>query len=441
MGITKILDRTLELREIDEKFFNCPSKALYCSINLRNEEAYTYISNSNGNTSVNSPLAPLKLSKDARKFFTRLIYKKCLFAKVIGLTNSIFNIVLGVQTQRGIIDVYMHLISKFDRKRYELIRNIQHIQHTQQYLIESPAAKNQEQQFLAANGSLKTISKSSANVISKKKQSAKESLYVNEPLPTENVYYNDSCQEDDNNVYGGNDLGVAGDCESTSSSAFESDLYLNAIAQTHRVPLAIVSEDEESSIHYNDENNNNNQLEEDELNDETDYALFSDIISYFNNNNNFNTNTSRDLMQDSLSTFSLENDEHSLDYTPVKGETNKNQTDKPVSKKQNHAPLKINPVNLPPTNNNEMGTALAPNRKRFAPRINSDSNSTPIRSTPNTNQGGGGTYTSPFKNNNNNNFNSHSRANHGVNFNNYSSDTDTSVHAACCSVNPLKIKW
>jgi hypothetical protein len=391
---------------------------------------------------VNSPLPPLKLSKEARKFFTRLIYKKCLFAKVIGLTNSIFNIVLGVQTQRGIIDVYMHLISKFDRKRYELIRNIQHIQHTQQYLIESPTAKNQAQQLLAANGSLKTISKSSTSFIAKKKQLAKESLYVNEPLPTENVYYNDSGQEDDNNnnVYGDNDLGGVGDCESTSSSAFESDLYLNAIAQTHRVPLAVVSEDEESSIHYNDDNNN--QLE-DELNDETDYALFSDIISYFNNNNNFNTNTSRDLLQDSLSTFSLENDDHSLDYTPVKGETNKIQTDKPVSKKQNHAPLKINPVNLPPinnnSNNNEIGTALAPNRKRFAPRINSDSNSTPIRPTANTNQGGGGgAYTSPFKNNN---FNSHSRTNHGVNFNNYSSDTDTSVHAACCSVNPLKIKW
>ena len=38
LGITKTLDRSTELREIDEKFFNCPNKALYCTINLRAEE-------------------------------------------------------------------------------------------------------------------------------------------------------------------------------------------------------------------------------------------------------------------------------------------------------------------------------------------------------------------------------------------------------------------
>ena len=369
------------------------------------------------NTSLNQPsstLPPLKLSKEARKFFTRLIYKKCLFAKVVSLNNSLFNIVLGVQTQRGIIDVYMHLLSKFDRKRYELIRNIQHIQQTQQYLIESPPI-NREQQFLAANGGLNT--KNPLNCTSKKKQFSKEAIYVNEPLPTENIYYNDLVNGDE--------------YDETSSSAFESELYLNAIAQTNKVPLAVVGEDSESSNYEYDDHF------EDDSNDETDYALFSDIMSYFNNNSNFNINTSRDLMQDSMSTFSISNDEHSLDYTPVKGDTNSNQSNKPVSKKLNYAPLKIDSIKLPPLNaninansTNEIGTALAANRKRFAPRINSDSNSTPILTRP---TGG----TSPFKN-----INHHLSRNNGANFNNnYSSDTDSSIHAACCSVNPLKMKW
>lgn len=53
-----------------------------------------------------------------------------LFAKVIEFTQDpqsnepICKIRLGCQTHRGIIDVYLYLLSKFDRKRYELIKYI-----------------------------------------------------------------------------------------------------------------------------------------------------------------------------------------------------------------------------------------------------------------------------------------------------------------------------
>ena len=57
LGLVKVLDRTAELREIDEKFFNCPLKALHCTINIDEDQKF-------------------KISKEGRKFFTRLIYKK-----------------------------------------------------------------------------------------------------------------------------------------------------------------------------------------------------------------------------------------------------------------------------------------------------------------------------------------------------------------------------
>ena len=113
LGLVKVLDRTAELREIDEKFFNCPLKALHCTINIDEDQKF-------------------KISKEGRKFFTRLIYKKVLFAKLVDFMapigreeGPICKIVLGCQTHRGIIDVYMYLISKYDRKRYEFVKNSQ----------------------------------------------------------------------------------------------------------------------------------------------------------------------------------------------------------------------------------------------------------------------------------------------------------------------------
>jgi hypothetical protein len=113
LGLVKVVDRTAELREIDEKFFNCPLKSLRCTINIDEDQKF-------------------KISKEGRKFFTRLIYKKVLFAKVVDFVapigreeGPVCKIVLGCQTHRGIIDVYMYLISKYDRKRYEWVKNAQ----------------------------------------------------------------------------------------------------------------------------------------------------------------------------------------------------------------------------------------------------------------------------------------------------------------------------
>jgi hypothetical protein len=117
IGVTKLVDRHDELREIDEKFFNCPLKALYCTICL--------------DADLNR--SQFKLTKEARKFFTRLIYKRVLFVKIASFNTierktmnqqtNICQVVLGCQTRRGIIDVCMYLLSKHDRKQYDLIRN------------------------------------------------------------------------------------------------------------------------------------------------------------------------------------------------------------------------------------------------------------------------------------------------------------------------------
>lgn len=127
LGIVKILDRLSELRVVDEKFFNFPLKALKCSIYLDEDIDQLVV----GKKLISNE--KLSLSKEARKFFIRLIYKKVLFAKVVDFKHefnadneksSVCRIKLGYQVQRGIIDVYMYILSKYDRKRYELMKMI-----------------------------------------------------------------------------------------------------------------------------------------------------------------------------------------------------------------------------------------------------------------------------------------------------------------------------
>lgn len=115
LGIIKTLNPSTELREIDQKFFNCPLKALHCSVNLDNDvfdpETCEY---------QHEKLKMFKLTKDARKYFTKMIYKRVLFAKIVNFTsndldltsidpmdekNSICQVILGAQFHRGIIDI------------------------------------------------------------------------------------------------------------------------------------------------------------------------------------------------------------------------------------------------------------------------------------------------------------------------------------------------
>jgi hypothetical protein len=184
--------------------------------------------------------------------------------------------------------------------------------------------------------------------------------------------------------------------------------------------------------------------DDDDDDDETDYALFSDIMSYFNNNNNHNdSQTSRDLNHMMMNDYDDDDDDdaHSLDYTPVKGDkqsttttttttTTNNNNNTPL-KKFNYAPLKIDSIRLPaiPRQQDVLSTVLANHRKRYAPQAPT---TTPIIVA--TNKLSSNTTATATTTHNN-----YLRANLT---NNYSSDTDSSlVHQACCSVNPLKMRW
>ena len=174
-----------------------------------------------------------------------------------------------------------------------------------------------------------------------------------------------------------------------------------------------------------------------EQSEDTDYALFSEIIHYFNN---FSTPTVEGLEADANKTkneapessttyFSVDT---GLDYTPVKGDTNgKQKAESSDAKKFNYAPLRIESVRLSPVRSEtenkfnkitpiplnsypksgNTSTALAPNRKRMPNR--EFGNTTPI--------------VLPIS--------------RQITVNNCSSDTDTSLQAPCCPVNPLKFKW
>ena len=156
LGIARLLDPLTEMRRIDDKFFNCPTKALKCSVSLDDDDDDDV---NNDDHHSDARQRQWRMDRDARKFFTRLIYKKVLFAKVVGFSrppatttrtvhtsapppppspsplnqadainadnnnnNSVCRIVLGTQTQRGIIDAYMYTLSKFDRARYDAIK-------------------------------------------------------------------------------------------------------------------------------------------------------------------------------------------------------------------------------------------------------------------------------------------------------------------------------
>lgn len=73
LGIQRQVDRQNEMRLVDEKFFNCPLKSLKCSLYV-DEDVKEVLINNNGNGVVKNE--KLCLSKEARKFFVRAIYKK-----------------------------------------------------------------------------------------------------------------------------------------------------------------------------------------------------------------------------------------------------------------------------------------------------------------------------------------------------------------------------
>jgi hypothetical protein len=119
LGIRKRVLRNEHIKEIDEKFFNFPLKSVYCTVSL--DDA---IRKAIGEQNL-PHFTSMRLSLEAQKFFTTAIYDRVLFAKVIALREQQpINIKLCVQTNRGIIDLFMFTLSKYDRARYDLIKHL-----------------------------------------------------------------------------------------------------------------------------------------------------------------------------------------------------------------------------------------------------------------------------------------------------------------------------
>lgn len=310
LGLAKILDRNTDLREIDEKFFNCPLKALECSIYLDEDLNEVFVNNQ---LKLNEKL---KLSKEARKYFVKMVYKKVLFAKVIDFKHEIdFNneqtsvckIKLGCLAHHGVIDVYMYLISKFDRKRYEFLKTVK---------LQSTTAVTQPD----------------------------KSGLVGIPGPTlQSVETSTTTTTVTNTTQTSNTItSTAITCPSTVHAQENQPIYQNEESSLEEEEDIEYEEQEEEKVEESEEVQNDNYLDEDDEDDVYDDVLFSDAVSYF-------YKKAQHMVDSSSGTYYSadlnEEDDAGLDYTPVKD------LDK---RRYNYTgPLRIEPVNLPPLNNQE----------------------------------------------------------------------------------------
>lgn len=116
IGITKKVNYESEIREIDETFFNCPLKALHCTIRLNHN---------------------VELTRDSRKLFRQLVSDKTLIAQVVELNNNseeLCKIILGCKLRNGYINIYWHILSKFNRIEYERVKLLNNCNKRPQYL-------------------------------------------------------------------------------------------------------------------------------------------------------------------------------------------------------------------------------------------------------------------------------------------------------------------
>jgi hypothetical protein len=101
-GRIRFVDRLNDLREVDEKFFNAPNKALHCTIRLNKS---------------------LRFTNEMREFFSCIVFKKLLNAKVIALCKEnyreLWQIELICEVPNGYVNIYAYLLSKFNRVAYE----------------------------------------------------------------------------------------------------------------------------------------------------------------------------------------------------------------------------------------------------------------------------------------------------------------------------------
>jgi hypothetical protein len=101
-GRIRFVDRVHDLREVDEKFFNAPNKSMHCTIRLDQRVRFT---------------------KEMREFFSCIVFKKQLNAKVLELCKENYRdlckIELICEVPNGYVNIYAYLLSKFDRLAYE----------------------------------------------------------------------------------------------------------------------------------------------------------------------------------------------------------------------------------------------------------------------------------------------------------------------------------
>lgn len=400
LGLVKQLDRNTDLRVIDEKFFNCPLKALECSLYL--DEGFNQLLMNNQIFVKEN----LQFTKEAKKYFVRLVYKKVLLAKVVDFkeeeSSSVCKIKLGYATQRGVIDVYMYLLSKFDRNRYELLKQIQNLNQQQQQQQVEYQQKNHivgiPIQTSIETTTTITNTTQTSNTITSTAVTCPSSL----PSPPDSA--NNSMKRAENH-------------EENHENEYVNEELIS---------------DEETGQN----NCKTQQTEYDEDDDDEDIyddALFSDIVNDFIKNNQRDDSSSGTYFS-----AGLNEEAKDLDYTPVKDL-------KKTQDKCNYAsPLRIDSVHLPPLDNDgERETATPKAAENYSIRIKDastakisnriralSSNTNPQGFTPICTQEQG----NPLK------MGQYLKSNfeHTQNMHNCSSDTDTSSKLPCCAILALK---
>ncbi|CAF0718225.1 unnamed protein product [Brachionus calyciflorus] len=304
LGLEKLLDKQTDLREVDDKFFNCPLKALHCSI---------YIDENIDQIVMNNKLKineKLHFGKEARKYFVKMVYKKILYAKVIDFGEefdlesrnykSICKIKLGCQAHHGVIDVYMYLLSKFDREKYEFLKELKN------YIQSKPMLMSIQQESIETTTI--TTTQTTSNTVTSTSITGPASVLPSPPdslNATIKKFENLEEEEDD-----------------------ESD-------QSDEETSHIENQDDEDIVDQEED------YEENEEDDDDDDVLFSDAVNYYYSKNY--------LQKD-----------NSLDLTPVKDNKYNYPSLKfsPVDLPDNVTPVDKNPVN------NDFSTTKISNRLR-----------------------------------------------------------------------------
>lgn len=174
-----------------------------------------------------------------------------LFAKVIEFTQDssspsaepVCKIRLGYQTPRGIIDVYLYLLSKFDRKRYELIK----------FLGPSAISKETAGGLIVAHVNAVPITPSPSSINTESQATTKTTTTYSLPSPPHSVL---SSLDNDN--------------ECAPATSIDAHCHNGSHLQSQNI------NDEQS--HFGSDNGDHDNEDDDEYDGD---LLFSDLAGYF----------------------------------------------------------------------------------------------------------------------------------------------------------------